>query len=314
MAALTALGMTQHKNGCILYSTALYGGTYTLFTKTLPELASVDTCCIVEPFNMDEWERQLSSKKVSFIIIETPSNPQCGIFNIQAFADLAHKYGALLVVDNTVATHALQKPLEHGADIVVTSVSKGLARSRALGGMLTGPEDIIETIRRGWWQATRPIMDARVATLMLEGMQDVDERMMYHSYNALTLATHLENIPGIEWVYYPWLTSHKNSDVAYRQMKAGGPLLAFEYGGSLEETCRLVDALTVPKIAPHITSDRTIVLHPASTIYARVPKADREKVGITDGLVRISAGRESGEDFQRLVEDFSNAANKMNEW
>lgn len=305
MAALHTLFMSFPHSSEILYPSTLYGKTIKLLNKFLPERTHIRTKCVENSLDLSAWGKAFT-RKTRLVILETPTNPTLTVYPIDMFAALAHKYGAFLLVDNTVPTGALQKPLEHGADFALTSVSKGFSCGQALGGVLVGGKDIMEPVRE-LWEDTRPIMDARVAVHMHEGLQTLHSRMHKHSENALKFVRFLRDELEIKAINYPFYEGFHGFVVAKAQMVGGGPLLSFEIPGGREEAFRFIDSLKTVPVSPHITANQTIILHPASTIYAKLTPERRALAGIGEGLVRMSIGREDPDLFNYILKDFAEA-------
>jgi len=302
------------KKGRLLYSPALYGGTFNLFFKLLPRIG-VKCQMIENPKSLNSWKKHLG-KKEDVLFVETPSNPKLEVFDIKKLADLAHEHNAILVVDNTIATFAIQQPLLYGADIVVVSASKAIGgRSEDLGGYFVASQDVMKILKQSEWvDTTRPVMSPRTAGYMIEGVASLHKRIVAHSQNAFLLANWLSQRPNVSGVYYPFIeqTDESHYDIACKQMKYGGPLLSFELCGDLKDAQKFVDSLVVAKQAPHIgDASHTLVIHPASTTHSRVPKEEREKLGISDTLIRVSVSAEDGETFSKIFDDFRRALEKI---
>ena len=291
-------------------SPKIYGGTYNYFDTLVPTMGV--TCRFAsDPHDLGTWE-SLINKHTAFLFVETPSNPHADIFDIRALASLAQEYGIPLIVDNTIATYALQTPLGLEADIVVVSASKAVnGRSEELGGVIVANDkDLIIELRNTWGVGVRQVLGPRAAQTMIRGMESLKGRMQKYSRNALELAKLLESSQKVEWISYPFLSSHPAYDIAKRQMSGGSLLMGFTLKGTLGEARYFTDTLVergAVKQAPHIGHTQTLVIHPASTTHARVPEEKRKEMGITDSFIRVSVGIESPKEFQKVLQAFDDA-------
>jgi cystathionine beta-lyase/cystathionine gamma-synthase len=319
-----ANGARERQKWNVVSSAYVYGGTFGFFDASLPEMHM--ECRFVEhPEQREAWEAKINAR-TKFLFLETPANPHGTVFDIAMVAEVAHAHGLSLVIDNTVATGALQRPLDLGADMVVLSATKGInGHSTAGGGILVAKKEFIKEFR-AVMQGPRPVMDPRAAVDMMIGLSDLNERMERHSANGLLLATMLKAHSGVGEVYYAFLPENPGYALAKKQMKGGGPLFSFtlvRYVGvvkapglfptstacpaTIEESQRFINMLTENGLIPlavHIAHDRTLATHPASTSHAKVPKPSREQIGITDNMIRVSVGSESPEDFAVIMEQF----------
>jgi cystathionine beta-lyase/cystathionine gamma-synthase len=232
------------------------------------------------------------------IFVETPTNPVMRLTDLRAAADLAHRRGVKLVVDNTFASPYIQRPIEFGADIVTHSTTKYLnGHSDSVGGIVVAVRD--EDIE--WLtfvqNAEGAILGPFDSWLVLRGTKTLALRMQQHSANGLALAQFLSTHPKVKHVYYPGLPAHPQYELATRQMRGFGGMLAFDLG-SLEAARRLLNAVKLHALAESLGGVETLISHPATMTHASVPAETRARIGITDGLVRISAGIEDIEDLK----------------
>jgi len=215
-----------------------------------------------------------------------------------AISAVAKSCGALLVVDNCFCTPILQRPLEFGADIVIHSATKYLdGQGRVLGGAVLGSKKNMESVFQ-FLRIAGPTMSAFNAWVFLKGMETLKLRMDAHSANALQLAHWLEQQPNVARVYYPGLPSHPQHELAMRQQKTGGGIVAFEVKGGKEAAWRVIDNTQMLSITANLGDTRTTITHPASTTHARITPEARAAAGITDGVIRIGVGLEAVSDIQ----------------
>ncbi|GMQ95292.1 MAG: O-succinylhomoserine sulfhydrylase [Patescibacteria group bacterium] len=294
-------------------SPKIYGGTYYYLNELAPKMG-VGARFVSDPYDLEQW-RSLITSRTACLLLETPANPHADVFDIAAYAKLAREYDIPLVVDNTIATHALQRPLSLGADIVIVSASKGInGHSTGLGGIIVAKKELIAELRNTWGVGVRAVMDPDCAHRMLHGLNDLEVRMHRHSENALALAEYLQKSPKVREVHYPFLDTCKHHDIAQQQMSGGGPLLGVTLRGTLEDAERFIDALTKDGTviqAPHICHEKTLAVHPASTTHARVPEEERISLGISDTFIRVSTGTEDAPEFREVVNVFAHALAKM---
>jgi len=305
MAAITAVVLTILKQGDSLISTdVVYGCTYSLFSEILPGLGIdvifVDTS---EPENV----KKAFKPHTKMVFLETPANPTMSLCDIKKIAEIAREYGALCVVDNTFSTPYFQRPLECGADVSLSSCTKYIGgHADLLGGVVAGKKDFIKQMAPvvGY---TGGIMGTHEAWLCIRGLKTLHIRMERHAENAMKVAEFLESRPEIKWVRYPGLPSHPQHDLACRQMSGFGGMLSFELNGGIEAGRRLMDNVRLCSLAVSLGATDTLIQHPASMTHACVPRKVRNKVGITDGLVRLSVGIEDCED---IIEDLEQSLDK----
>ncbi|MFB6111372.1 MAG: cystathionine gamma-synthase [Halobacteriaceae archaeon] len=274
----------------------VYGGTHRLFTQVYEDydlsFSFVDT---TDPGEVAAAIRP----ETALIWVETPTNPLMQINDIAGLADLADEHDALCAVDNTFATPYLQRPLEHGADIVCHSLTKYLGGHSDLvaGALVTDDAELDEQF--GFYQnAVGATPSPFECFLTLRGTKTLGPRMDRHCENARRLATHLQDHPDIERVYYPGLTDHPDHDLAATQMDDFGGMLSFELDGSLEEASELVAATSVFTLAESLGGVESLIEQPAAMTHAAIPRDERLAAGLTDGLIRASVGIEAYEDLR----------------
>jgi cystathionine beta-lyase/cystathionine gamma-synthase len=295
MAAINAITSMLVSGDHVVVSDNVYGGTYRLFDKVLTR--SQLTFSFVDTGDLDAVERAFTPA-TKMLFVETPSNPVMRITDLTRAAELAHAHGARLVVDNTFASPVLQQPLAHGADLVTHSTTKYLnGHSDSIGGVViaTRPDDIewLAFVQN----AAGAILSPFDSWLVLRGTKTLALRMAQHSRTGRALAQFLEAHPKVQRVYYPGLPSHPQHALAARQMRDFGGMLSFELG-SLEAARRVFNNVKLFALAESLGGVESLISHPATMTHASVPVDTRVALGITDGLVRISAGVEDVEDLQ----------------
>jgi methionine-gamma-lyase len=306
MAAETALVLSRLNKGDHLLSTdIIYGGSYGLFSSLLTRFGiDVD---YVDTTDLEKVKSALR-ENTRLVFLETPVNPTLAVSDIGEIARIAHEAGAWLAVDNTFSTPYFQKPLLLGADVVVESCTKYIGgHGDLLGGVATGSKEAISAMRKTSVLAGGT-MGTHEAWLCLRGLKTLHLRMKRHAENALLLASQLEKHPLVEKVNYPGLASHAEHSLAKRQMSGWGGMLSFEVRGGLEEARRFMNSLKLASLAVSLGSVDTLVEHPASMTHAEMPRQMRERMGISDGLVRVSVGIEDGDD---ILYDFAQALDSM---
>lgn len=303
MAAIALIAQSLARGGEVVLSNRVYACTYELFTQYLSQMG-ITTRVINHPADYESWRDAISSK-TRLLMVETPSNPGLFIADLEKLGELARDAGVYLVVDNTLASPILQRPLLQGANIVVESTSKYISgNATALGGLLSGPKDLLETIRRKEHIQFGGAPSPFHAWLMLLGCETLPLRMERHSSNAQKVAEFLEGHERVLEVNYPGLPSHPQHELARRQMKAFGSLLSFVTEGGREGSFRFLNSLHLIPNVTHEGSARTIVCHPASTNFGRLTIEERREAGIKEGLIRMSVGIE---DVQDILNDLDEA-------
>ena len=297
MAAIQAIMMSLLKAGDhIVSSQSLFGSTTNLFTGLLAKFGVETT--FVDARDLTAWEAAAKPNSKLFFL-ETPSNPLTEIADIAAIADLAHRHNALLVVDNSFCSPALQQPLKLGADLVMHSATKYLdGHGRVMGGAVVGSDVLVEQVYLHV-RAAGPTLAPFNAWVLLSGLETLSLRMEKHSANALELARWLEAHPAIERVYYPGLPSHPQHELAQRQQKAGGAVVSFVVKGGRAGAWRPVDGVELISRTANLGDVKSTITHPASTTHARVAPEVRQKAGIEEGLIRVAVGLENVEDLKR---------------
>jgi cystathionine beta-lyase/cystathionine gamma-synthase len=305
MAAIAAVASRLESGDHVVVSDNVYGGTFRLFERVLKRYQLSFT--YVDTGDLEATARAFTPA-TRLLFVETPSNPVMRLTDLSLAASLAHRHQARLVVDNTFASPCLQRPIELGADLVVHSTTKYLnGHSDSVGGAViaTRPEDV------EWLQfvqnAAGAILSPFDSWLVLRGTKTLPLRMQRHSATGFELAQFLEQHRSVRHVFYPGLASHPQHALAKRQMRGFGGMLAFDLG-SLDAARRVLNGVRLMALAESLGGVETLISHPATMTHASVPAERRAALGITDGLVRISAGLE---DVNDLTEDLATALGRI---
>jgi methionine-gamma-lyase len=282
----------------IVTSHMIYGEAYRLFFELAPERLGITPRFVNDPGDLDEWERQITPK-TRFVWAETPSNPTTFVTDIAGLAEITRAHNVPLIVDNTLATPCLLRPLELGADIVLLSLTKFVGgQGSIVGGAVIGSEELMEDMldrTLGYIGATMSPIDAWLTLLSIETLP---LRMDRHSKNAEKVAAYLAQHPKVRRVNYPGLPSHPQYELARRQMPDGcGGMMSFEVEGGMEGASTVMESSRMIPIAVTFGTSRTVATHPASFTHWPMTEEEREAAGIYDGLIRLSVGLEDAEDL-----------------
>jgi methionine-gamma-lyase len=304
MAAVTGAIETFVGSGDhVVAPRGLYAETARLLRERMPRFGVTTT--FLDDVSVETYRRAITPR-TRIVYAETPANPTLAITDLRALADMlracaseAHPSGMLLVVDGTFATPYHQRPLAHGADLVLHSMTKAISgHGDAIGGVVSGRASLIASLRADAARTAGAVISPLTAMLVSRGVRTLGLRMKQASASALELARRLEADPRIERVHYPGLPSHPHHALANRQMERGhGAMIAFEVRGGLEAGARVYDAVQVISRAVSLGDARSLLTHPASTTSASMPRADRLAGGISDGMMRLSVGIEDVEDL-----------------
>lgn len=305
MAAINAV-MTLLKAGDhIVAGHNLYGGSFRLFERVLKDFGL--NFSYADTTRIEEMEKALRPN-TRMVFIETPTNPIMEITDISAVASLAHQHRAFLAVDNTFMSPYFQRPLELGADLVIHSTTKYLnGHSDGVGGAVILNDTTLAERLKFIQNAAGAVLGPFDSWLVLRGVKTLAVRMVRHNENGLAVAQFLQNHPKVRRVYYPGLPSHPQFDLARKQMTGFGGMLSFETG-SLECARTVLKSVRLCSLAESLGGVETLISHPATMTHASVPPEERERLGITDGLVRISVGIEDAED---IIADLAQALAKL---
>jgi len=290
----TCLGLLKQGDH-IVSSASIFGSTVVLFEKILSKFGISTT--FVQQGDYAAWQSAIKGS-TKLLFLETPSNPLTEIADIQKIADIAHAKDCLLAVDNCFCTPILQRPLDLGADIVIHSATKYLdGQGRCVGGAVLGKNDVVGEGVYGFLRTAGPTLSAFNAWIFIKGLETLSIRIKAHCENAIILARFIEKQAGIERVYYPGLESHPQHELAKRQMKDFGAIVAFELEGGKEAAWKLIDSTRLISITANLGDTKSTITHPATTTHGRLSDEERNFAGIDDGLVRISVGLESIDDL-----------------
>lgn len=314
----------------------IYGGTYNLFANTLRDLG-IETK-FVNNNDLDELRAAIDDK-TKLVFGETISNPKASVLDIKSYADIAHEHNIPLILDNTLATPALLRPIDYGCDIVTYSSSKYIdGHAAALGGLivdsgnfdwsrgdfdrLTKPDEsyhgliFTEQFKNAAYGARLrtvglrdfgAVISPQNAFLTILGLDTLALRMNKHSENALRVAEFLEDSDKVDSVSYPFLESSPSYPYAKKYLKGGSGVVSFEIKGGRDEASKFIDSLNLITLAVHVADVRSLALHPASSTHRQLSDEELEKVGVSKSLIRLSIGIEDADD---LIEDISQALDK----
>jgi methionine-gamma-lyase len=304
MGAITALLWTYLESGDeIITDLTLYGCTFALFSHGFSRFGiKVTHIDMTDPANLEA----AITAKTKFVYFETPANPNMRIVDIAAVSRIAHARGAQVIVDNTYATPIITRPIELGADFVVHSATKYLGgHGDLLAGIVVGRlEQMIEVRTIGVKDMTGAVIAPFNSMLILRGIKTLELRMQRHSENAMEIAQMLKAHPAVDWVNYPGLESFPQHDLAKTQMALFGGMIAFEVKGGFEAGKRVMNALNLIQRAVSLGDAETLIQHPASMTHVTYTEEERAAHGISEGLIRISAGLENVGD---ILDDLSQA-------
>jgi len=303
MAAVFAALMALLRAGDrVVASRALFGSCHIICGEFLPRYGIVSE--FVDGSDNEAWTRALS-KPAKVVFLETPSNPMLEVIDLAHVTKLAHAAGARVVVDNVFATPLLQRPLEQGADVVCYSATKHIdGQGRCLGGAILGGRKFVDEELQPFLRHTGPAMSPFNAWTLLKGLETLPLRIETMCRSALAVATFLEGRGGVKRVLYPQLASHPQAALAQAQMALGGTIVAIELDGGKEAAFRFLDALELIDISNNLGDSKSLICHPATTTHQRLPVPERQRVGITDGVLRLSVGLEDERD---LIDDLKQA-------
>ncbi len=289
---LSTLSMGDH----IVASRGLFGSTISLFNNILERFGL--SVSYVDMSDVAAWDAAMQDN-TRLLFVETPSNPLVELADIAALAEVAHRRGALLCVDNCFLTPVLQQPLKLGADFVIHSATKYLdGQGRCVGGAIVGDAQRVGKDVFGFMRTAGPCMSPFNAWVFLKGLETLSVRMKAHCENARALAEWLEAQPTVARVFYPGLASHPQHVLAQRQQRGYGGIVSFELDGGREAAWKLIDSTRMLSITANLGDTRTTITHPATTTHGRITAEARAAAGITEGLVRVAVGLEDIADIQ----------------
>ncbi len=301
MAAVNAALLSYLKAGDhIVSARALFGACRYIVETLCPRYGIAST--LVDGRDLDAWRNAVRPNTKMFFF-ETPSNPTLEVIDIKAVAQLAKPAGALVVVDNVFATPMLQRPLQHGADVVVYSATKHIdGQGRCLGGAVLGSRDYVTNHLQEYLRQTGPTMSPFNAWVMLKGLETLPVRIKAQTETAARLADHLAGKAGVGRVLYCGRADHPQAQIARRQMSGGGQMVTFEVEGGKAGAFRFQNALRLVKISNNLGDAKSLITHPATTTHYKIGPEARAELGITDGMLRFSVGLEAFEDLAADLE------------
>ena len=296
MAAVSGVLMAMLRTGDhIVSSRALFGSCLYVLEEVLTRYGVRVT--FVDGADLDQW-RAAVTPGTKAVFFESMSNPTLELVDIKSVSAIAHAVGALVVVDNVFATPIFSKAVEQGADVIVYSTTKHIdGQGRALGGVVCSTTDFIRKVLEPYMKHTGGSISPFTAWLMLNGMVTLDLRCRAMADSALQVAKALEGDGRISRVIYPELPSHPQHDLAMAQMGSGGTLVTFDLKGGKDAAFRFMNALEIIKISNNLGDAKSIATHPTTTTHQRLPQPQKDKLGITPGLIRLSIGLEDTGDL-----------------
>lgn len=303
MAAITAaIGCQVQAGDHIVAARALFGSCRWVVETLMPKYGVA--CTLVDGKDMNAWKTAVQPNTKVFFL-ESPTNPTLELVDIQAVADLAHENNATLVVDNVFATPLFQKPMEFGADVVVYSATKHIdGQGRCLGGIVLGQSEWIEENLHEYFRHTGPSLSPFNAWNMLKGLETLPVRVEKQTSSASSVAKVLLAHENIQKMIYPGHETHPQAEIAAKQMTGGSTLVAFEVKGGKKEAFKFINTLETISISNNLGDAKSLITHPATTTHKNLSLEEREELGITDNMVRLSVGLE---DEQDLIEDIEKA-------
>lgn len=296
MAAVTASLLAQVKAGDhVVAARALFGSCLYVVEDLLPRFGVSST--LVDGADLEQWKSAVREETKLFFL-ESPTNPGLEVYDISAVAAIAHEAGARLVVDNVFATPLLQKPFELGADVVVYSATKHIdGQGRCLGGVILASQALIEENIHNFLRQTGPALSPFNAWVLLKSLETLPLRVAQQTASAAKIADFLAEQKGIARVLYPFRDDHPQAALARRQMSGGGTLVSFDVEGGKAAAFRLANALEIVKISNNLGDAKSLLTHPATTTHQRLTPEARARIGVGEGLLRLSVGLEDPDDL-----------------
>ena len=303
MAAVNAALMCQLKAGDeVVSARAVFGSCRYIVEELLPRFGIKTQ--LIDGTDLSAWKAAITPRTRA-VFLESPANPTLEVIDIAAVAELAHKVGARVVVDNVFATPVLQKPFELGADVVVYSATKHIdGQGRSLGGVILASKEFVEQELTPYLRHTGPALSPFNAWIMLKGLETLELRVARHVENATRVAAGLKDHPAIAKLLYPGLQTHPQYELVQRQMRGPGNMIALEVKGGKAAAFKLLNGLKLVDISNNLGDSKTLITHPATTTHQRPPAEERAVLGISDAMLRMSVGLEDPED---IIDDFNQA-------
>ncbi|SIT77604.1 O-succinylhomoserine sulfhydrylase [Pontibaca methylaminivorans] len=299
MAAVSGALLAMLKAGDrVVAARALFGSCLYVLENVLGRFGV--EIVLVDGTDLDQWREALAGGAQA-VFFEAVSNPTLEVVDIAAVSELAHAAGAVVIVDNVFASPVFSRAIAQGADVVAYSTTKHIdGQGRSLGGVILGRREFIHDVVEPYMKHTGGAMNPFTAWIMLKGLETLDLRVRRQAENALALAEALQGQPGLARVVYPGLADHPQHDLTMAQMGSGGTIVTLDLAGGKAAAFAFLDALKIATISNNLGDAKTIVTHPATTTHQRLSDGERERMGITPGLLRLSAGIEDAAD---LIED-----------
>lgn len=300
-AVFSTLAALLNSGDHIVSARSVFGSTHGLFTRYFPKWNISHSYFDV---NKPETIEDLIKPETKVLFAESPTNPGVDILDLELLGQLAKKHNLILIIDNCFATPYIQNPIRFGADLVIHSATKLIdGQGRVLGGVTVGREDLIREIYL-FSRNTGPALSPFNAWVLSKSLETLAVRLDRHCENALKVAEFLEVNENIEQVKYPFLKSHPQYEIAKKQMKLGGNVVAFQIKGGVDAGRKFIDKLQLCTRSANLGDTRTIVTHPASTTHSKLSSEELSSAGIAEGLVRVSVGLENVED---VIKDLKQA-------
>lgn len=297
MAAVNAALLAHLKTGDrVVASRALFGSCHWIVSTLLPKFGI--STVFVDGHDLNQW-REALSQPANLVLLETPSNPMLDIVDLPAVAELAHAAGAIVVVDNVFATPLLQQPLKLGADVVVYSCTKHIdGQGRVLGGAILSNRKWVNDVLQPFVRNTGPAMSAFNAWVLLKGIETLALRVDAGCRAAAGIADFLAAQKHVSRVWYPMRDDHPQTALARQQMSAGGTVVTFEVVGGKEAAFKVMNGFGLIAISNNLGDSKSLATHPATTTHLRIGADERARLGITDGVIRVSVGLEDPDDLK----------------
>ena len=307
MAAVTTAILAPLKAGDhVVAAKAMFGSCRYVVEDLLPRYGIQST--LVDGLDLDQW-RKAMQPNTRTCFLESPTNPTLDVLDIQSIAEIAHKGGARLIVDNVFATPIWQSPLSLGADVVIYSATKHIdGQGRCLGGIILSSEAFIAEHIHNFMRQTGPSMSPFNAWVLLKGLETLAVRVRAQTETAAKVADALAKHPNISRLIYPGRSDHPQAELVKKQMRAGSTLIGFEVKGGKQAAFRCLNGLQISRISNNLGDAKSLVTHPATTTHQRLTPEARAELGISEGFIRFSAGLEHADD---LIEDFAAALEKV---
>ena len=301
MAAIHAAILSHVKTGDrVVASRALFGSCHWIISTLLPRYGVESV--FVDGSDLAQWRAALATP-TQLVLVESPSNPMLEMVDLAAVAELAHAAGALVVVDNVFATPLLQQPLKLGADVVVYSCTKHIdGQGRVLGGAVLGRQKWVDEVLQPFIRNTGPAISPFNAWLLLKGLETLALRVEAGCRSASAVADYLAEQPGVSRVWYPARADHPQHALAVCQMSGGGTLVTFEIAGGKAAAFRFMNALRLVRLSNNLGDSKSLATHPATTTHMRIGAEERARLGIADGVIRLSVGLE---DVADVIDDLA---------